>query len=113
MFFGKEKKLKMYRLVIVISLVLLILPAGITTATQSEEVPFLCEYCSVVHIGGQKSSFGHNVPLIFKDRLQINESGTYRTAIRKDRQSGISDLKNLCKNAFLEEFWGFFPHEKL
>ena len=103
----------MYRLVIVISLILLIFPAGITTATQTAKFPLLREYGSVVRIGGQKSSFGSNVPIIFKDKLQINESVTYRNAIRKDKQSGISDLKKLCKNAFLEEFWGFFPHEKL
>ena len=103
----------MYRMMVVISLIFLSLPSGKTIAAQAEDYPFLREYCSVVRVGAQKSSFGSIAPIIFKDRLQINESPTYRTAIRKDQQSGISDLKNLCKNAFLEEYWGFFPYEKL
>jgi len=103
----------MYRLLVVISLVFSILPARMTTATQNEQIPFLKEYRSVVRVGHPQSSLASNLPLIFKDRLQINESASYRTAIRKDKQSGIKDLRKLCNNAFLEEYWSFFPDEKL
>ena len=93
--------------------VFLLLPARMTTAVNTMEFPLLREYHSVVRVGQPRASLVRNVPLKYRDRLQINESLSHRAVVRKNEQSGVKDLRTLCNNAFLEEWWGFFPDEHL
>jgi hypothetical protein len=83
------------------------------SAGFTKQPPLLTKYTSVIHICRSSAQPSPNIPIKYMNRLCINTSVSYRTAVQKDEQAGIRDLCDLTKSVWLEEHWVFLPEKDL